>query len=240
MADHPTLTARTRTPEGSRAARRLRREGLVPGVLYGDAAGDGQNLTFSIPARDLRNTLASGAAVFDLLVEGARPRPVMVKEQQLHPVRGEIVHIDLLQVRLDQRVQAAVTVELEGVDEAPGVIEGGVIDQPTRELNVEALPDAIPEGITVNVAHLEAAQTMHLSELTPPEGVTFLDDPEETIIATVTVPTPLELPEEVEEETALVGESAVGTDVPATGEGQPSGGAPTAGEAGTGGGSSST
>ena len=81
------------------------------------------------------------------------------------------------------------------------------IEQVTRELNVEALPTDIPEHITIDVSHLEAAATMHLSEVTAPEGVEFLDDPEETIIATITVPTEEPAEPEIEEETALVGDA---------------------------------
>jgi large subunit ribosomal protein L25 len=81
-----------------------------------------------------------------------------------------------------------------------------VVDHVTHQLNIEALPTAIPESIVVDVSGMEIAATMHLSELTPPEGVEFLDDPEETIIATVVVPTEVEEPDEIEEETELVGE----------------------------------
>jgi large subunit ribosomal protein L25 len=98
-----------------------------------------------------------------------------------------------------------VSVELVGVEEAPGVKEGGVLEQANRELNIEALPTDIPERILVDVSGMEVNAVMHLSELTPPPGVEFLDDPEETIIATITVPTAVVEPE-IEEETELVGE----------------------------------
>ena len=100
------------------------------------------------------------------------------------------MHIDLLEVQPRREdPDAPSRVELTGGEEAPGVKEGGVLEQVTHELNIEALPTDIPEAITVDVSHLEAAGTMHLSEVTPPEGVEFLDDPEETIIATITIPT---------------------------------------------------
>jgi large subunit ribosomal protein L25 len=108
-------------------------------------------------------------------------------------------------VNLLEKIHAPVRVELTGAEDAPGVSEGGIISQETNELNIEALPTDIPEVITVDVSHLEAAGTLHLSEISPPNGVTFLDDPEETIIATVTIPTEVEEPE-IEEETELVGE----------------------------------
>ena len=237
MADgqRPTLPVEERPERGSRPSRRLRRAGYVPGIVYG--AGT-EPVAFKVGARDLRVALQDPSAVLDLEVGSGSPRPVIVKEEQRHPVRDEIVHIDLLQVRLDEAIESTVRVELEGAEDAPGVIEGGVLDHVTHELSIEALPTSIPERIVVDVSNLQAADTLALSAVSPPSGVTFLDDPEETVIATVTMPTQIELPEDVEEETELVGEEAVVTDVPAEGEGQPSGGAPTEGEAGRGRGTS--
>ena len=149
--------------------------------------------------------LVDGSALIDLKV-GGKTLPVIVKDRQLHPVRDEVIHIDLLEVRLDEKIQTQVGVHIEGVEEAPGVKEGGVLEQVTHQLNIEALPTAIPDAIVVDVSGMEIAATMHLSELTAPEGVEFLDDLEETIIATVVVPTEVEEPEEIEEETELVGE----------------------------------
>ena len=201
--DRPTLEAEERPEQGSRNARRLRRAGYVPGIVYG---GEGDCTPFKVGTRELRAALVAGSAVIDLKVAGGAVRPVIVKDQQNHPVRGEILHLDLLEVNLRQTIQTSVRVDLTGGEEAPGVSEGGIISQETNELNIEALPTDIPEAITVDVSHLEAAGTLHLSEITPPEGVTFLDDPEETIIATVTVPTEVPEEPEIEEETELVGE----------------------------------
>jgi large subunit ribosomal protein L25 len=205
MADgsRPTLSAEERSERGTRATKRLRRAGLVPGVVYG--GGSGESVSFKVDARVLRQVLVDGSALIDLEV-GGKTRPVIVKDQQLHPVRDEVMHIDLLEVRLDEKIQTQVGVQIEGVEEAPGVKEGGVLEHVTHQLNIEALPTAIPDSIVVDVSGMEIAATMHLSELTPPEGVEFLDDPEETIIATVVVPTEVEEPEEIEEETELVGE----------------------------------
>ena len=177
----------------------------MPGVVYG--GGNGESLPFKVASRDLRDALHGGSAVIDLEIDGGPTRPVVVKDQQFHPVRGEIVHIDLLQVRLDEKIHAAVTVELEGGELAPGVKEGGVLEHSARELNIEALPTDIPERITVDVSGMEAAATMHLADISPPPGVVFLDDPDETIIATITVPSEVEEPE-IEEETELVGAEA--------------------------------
>jgi large subunit ribosomal protein L25 len=181
---------------------RLRREGFVPGVVYGGQ--DGDCTSFKVQARALRQVLVGGQALIDLKV-GSKTRPVIVKDQQLHPVRDEVMHIDLLEVRLDEKIQTTVGVHVEGAEESPGVKEGGVLEHVTHQLNIEALPTAIPDYIAVDVSNMEIAATMHLSELTAPEGVEFLDDPEDTIIATVVVPTEVEEPE-IEEETVLVGE----------------------------------
>jgi large subunit ribosomal protein L25 len=207
MADgqRPALVVEERPERGSRATRRLRREGYVPGVVYGGANSD--CISFKVNARALRAALHEGSALFDLKVAGGRARPVIVKAEQHHPVRGELLHIDLLQVRLDEKIHSTVMVELENAEEAPGVKEGGVVEHVTRELSIEALPTDIPERIVVDVSGMEIAATMHLSELTPPAGVAFLDDPDETIIATITTPTEVVEPE-IEEETELVGEEA--------------------------------
>jgi large subunit ribosomal protein L25 len=198
------LNVNSRAAEGSRAVRRLRRSGRVPGVLYG---GGGEPVGFDADARDLRLALAGSGAVLDLSVDGGKPTPVVLKEAQRHPVRGETVHVDLLRVNLNEAIHAVVPVELEGVDDAPGVKEGGVLEQITRELNVEALPTAIPESIVHQVGEMQIGETILLGALSTPEGVTLLDDPEETVIATLSPPRlQSEAADEIEAETELVGE----------------------------------
>jgi large subunit ribosomal protein L25 len=152
--------------------------------------------------------LGEGAALFDLEIEGGKSVPVVVKEQQLHPVRGSLQHIDLQEVRLDEAIQAEVAVELEGTDSAPGVKGGGVLEHVTREVTVEALPAEIPDRIVADVSAMEINDTLQLSALVVPEGVTLVaDDPEEVTIATLSPPRVEEEPEPtVEEETELVGE----------------------------------
>jgi large subunit ribosomal protein L25 len=218
MADgkRPTITVEERDERGSRETRRLRRSGFVPGVVYG-GTGQEEATSFKIGARDLRNALHTGAALYDLKVGSGKTLPVIVKDQQVHPVRGEIMHIDLLEVRLDEKIHATVAIHLEGVEDAPGVKEGGVLEQVTREVSVEALPTDIPESIVVDVSGMQAAGTMHLSEVSAPNGVVLLDDPDETIIATITIPTEVEEPE-IEEETEVVGEEAEAGAEGATGE----------------------
>jgi large subunit ribosomal protein L25 len=195
------------TSGGSRATRRLRRSGQVPGVLYG---GEGEPVSFTVDARELRHALAASGAVLDLELEGTST-PAVLKDAQYHPVRGETMHIDLLRVRLDVAIHATVSVELTGTEEAPGVVQGGVLDQITREVNVEALPNDIPETITFDVSKMEINDTLYLSSLAAPKGVTLLDDLEETTLVTLSPPNvdveaEEEAEEAIEQETGVVGE----------------------------------
>ncbi|HEX7059341.1 MAG TPA: 50S ribosomal protein L25 [Solirubrobacterales bacterium] len=200
-----TLKAAPRGEFGSRTSRRLRREGLVPGVVY---AGGSDARPFQVVGRDVQTVLAEGHALFDLEIEGAKAVPVVVKEQQLHPVRGDLQHIDLQEVKLDEAIQAEVAIELEGVEAAPGVKGGGVLEHVTREITIEALPTEIPDRIVVDVSAMEINDTLQLSTIAAPEGVKFVaEDPEEVTIATLSPPRVEEEAEpSVEEEAELVGE----------------------------------
>jgi large subunit ribosomal protein L25 len=198
------LEVSMRAPEGSRAARRLRRSGKVPGVLYG---GDSEPLSFSVDQRELRLALAASGAVVDLSVDGSEPTPVVLKEAQRDPVRGQTTHVDLLRVRLDKPIHAVVPLELEGIDDTPGVKEGGILEHLTRELNVEALPTDIPESIVYTLGEMQIGDTLSLSAILAPEGVALLDD-EEIVIATLSAPRlQIEEEAELETETELVGEA---------------------------------
>ncbi len=217
-----TLKAAPRSDFGSRTSRRLRRDGLVPGVVY---SGGSDARPFQVAERDVRNVLGEGAALFDLEIEGGKAVPVVVKEQQLHPVRGSLQHIDLQEVRLDEAIQAEVAIELEGADTAPGVKGGGVLEHVTREVTVEALPTEIPDQIVADVSAMEINDTLQLSALVVPEGVTLIaDDPDEVTIATLSPPRVEEEPEPaVEEETELIGEEGEAPAAEEGGEGADSG-----------------
>jgi large subunit ribosomal protein L25 len=207
MASPPTkLTLTPRTPGHSRATRRLRREGNVPGVLYG---GDGEAVPFLVDERELRHALAARGAVLELSLGGDTTSAVL-KDSQHHPVRGQTMHVDFLRVRLDVAIQSTVGLELIGAEDAPGVREGGVLEHVTREITIEALPGDIPETLTYDVSGMQINDTATLSAVSPPRGVTIVDDLEETVIATLVPPTvDVEAEEEaLEEETALVGEGA--------------------------------
>jgi len=224
MADRRSLLEiEPREERGSRANRRLRRAGQVPGVVYG---GNGDPEAFKVDGRHLRAVLAEGHALFDVETSSGR-QPVVVKDQDRDEVRGFTRHLDLLRVRLDQKIQSPVVIELVGGDDAPGVKEGGVLSQVVREVTVEALPTDIPDGITVDVSGLGVAETMTLAQVPAPAGVEFMDDLEETVVATITAPTREEEPE-IEEEAELVGEDGEPIEAPEGEEGE----APAEGEGG--------
>jgi large subunit ribosomal protein L25 len=200
-----TLKVAPRAEFGSRTSRRLRGEGLVPGVVY---SGGSEATAFQVSEREVRAIIAEGAALFDIEIDGGKAVPVVVKEQQLHPVRGSLQHIDLQAVKLDEKIQAEVAIELEGADTAPGVKGGGVLEHVTREITVEALPTGIPDNIVADVSAMEINDTFTLASIPVPDGVTFVaEDPEEVTIVTVSPPRVEEEPTtEVEEETEVVGE----------------------------------
>jgi large subunit ribosomal protein L25 len=199
-----TLNAELRESAHSRATRRLRREGRVPGVLYG-LGTDPQ--PFSVDERELRHALAGHGAVLDVALDGSSTSAVL-KDSQLDPVRGEILHVDLLRVDLNKPIESQVVIHLIGGEDSPGVKEGGVLEHVTREITVEALPNDIPEFIEHDVSHMEMLGTELLSAVTAPPGVTFKDDLEEIVIASISPPRVEEEPEEIEEETGVVGEGA--------------------------------
>ncbi len=222
------LTVKTRERLGSGETRRLRREGLVPGVLYG--AGD--PVAICVEERELRRALTGDAglhAILDVEIDGTgKPHASILKDWQVDKVRGGVTHVDLHEVRLDQPITASVSVHLAGGDDAPGVREGGVLSQPLREIQVSALPLEVPEHIDLDVSHMEAGDTLRISDIEVGEGVTLLDDPE-TVVATVTAPTREIEPEEALEE----GEEGVEGEAAAEAEGGVE--APSEPEAGSGG-----
>lgn len=192
------LKVQARESRGSAASRRLRAEGLIPGVLYGDG-GDSQ--PFSIEERELRRVLTGDHglhAILDVVLDGSqKAHHAVLKEYQLDPTRPRLLHIDLQEVRLDQLIHSQVVVEIVG--ESEGVKEGGVLSQINREVNVEALPMEVPDRLELDVSRMVIGDTLRASDLRVPEGVKLLDDPE-TVLVTVTPPTKIEEPEVVEEE----------------------------------------
>jgi large subunit ribosomal protein L25 len=193
------LQVKERESRGSADARRLRREGFIPGVLYGSGK---KPHAICIPERDLRRVLTGAGglhAILDVVLEGQKTTHASIlKDYQQDPIRGHISHVDLQEVRLDQPIQASVNVTLVG--EPVGTKEGGVLSQVQREINVEALPMEVPEHVDLDVSNMAIGDSLRVADLAPIEGVTYLDDPEETVLANVTMPTRVEEPEEALEE----------------------------------------
>ena len=212
------LTVSERTKLGTPETRRLRKQGLVPGVLY----GRGEPVAICVEERELRRALTGAGglhSILDVQIDGTgKSHASILKDYQVDKVRGTVTHVDLQEVRLDQPITATVTVQLIGGDEAPGVREGGVLSQPLREIQVEALPLEVPEHIDLDVSHMETGDTLRIADVNVGENVTLLDDPE-TVVATVTAPT-----REVAPEETLEGDEAAALEADAEGE-TPEGGA---------------
>ena len=193
------LEVKEREGRGSADTRRLRKQGLIPGVLYGRGKPPHP---FYVPERDLRRVLSGDSglhAILDVVLDGQEtPHPSVLKDYQQEVPSGRLSHIDLHEVRLDQPIQAQVSVTLVG--EAAGVKEGGVLSQVTREINVEALPMEIPDHLELDVSGMAIGDSLRLADLPAQEGVIYLDDPEETVLASVQVPAAIVEPEPEEEE----------------------------------------
>jgi large subunit ribosomal protein L25 len=214
------LPVAERTKLGSAESRRLRSQGLVPGVLYGRS----DPVAICIGERDLRAALTTPAgshAVLDVAIDGGREHPAILKEFQRDKVRGTITHVDLQEVRLDQPITAAVAISLVG--EAAGAKEGGVLSQVTMEVHVEALPLEVPQHLELDVSELHIGESVRIGDLSIPDGVTLLDDAE-TVVATVTVPPRVEEPEVEAVEGEELAEAAAGEAEGAEGEAAEGGG----------------
>jgi large subunit ribosomal protein L25 len=229
------LIVRQREQLGSRETRRLRRQGFIPGVLY----GRGEPIALSIEERELRRALTGAAglhSILDVEIDGTgSSHASILKDYQVDKVRGHVIHVDLHEVRLDQTITASVSVHLVGGDNAPGVKEGGVLSQPLREIQVEALPLEVPEHIDLDVSHMATGDTLRIGDIRVQEGVTFLDDPD-TVVATLTAPTraiEAEEAEAAEAEALEVGEEGEGAEAEGAAEGEPESAADAAGDQGT-------
>jgi large subunit ribosomal protein L25 len=220
MADERIrLEVKPREDAGSAVARRLRANGMVPGVLYG--AGKKAH-PFTVEERELRRVLTGEHglhAILDVVFDGQKTaHHAVLKEYQLDPVRPRLLHIDLHEVRLDQVIQTQVAVEPVG--ESPGVKEGGALTLVLREVNVEALPMEVPDHLELDISEMTIGDSLRVSDLAVRDGVKLLDDPE-AVVATVTPPTKVEEPEVEEEEELLEGEEAIEGEGEAEGEAAP-------------------
>ncbi len=222
MADNVELQAKERSERGKNAARRLRATGMVPAVLYGD--GDGGTTALAVPDRVVDYTLhhLGDNALYDIDM-GSGGSTARIVDVQRDPVTGRLVHVDFAPVNMRERIQ--VTVPLHVVGEAPGAEEGGVLQQVAYEVQIETLPGDIPQELTLDVSSLGMNENLTLADLTLPDSIILISDPEE-VAATVTAPT--EITEEdleaagVVEEEPEEGEPVEGEEAPEEGAEEPS------------------
>ena len=189
MADNISLEAREREGRGKNDARRLRAQGMVPAVLYGDGGGAGSTV-LAVPTKVVDYTLqhVGDNALYDLKLGDQDDATVRVVDVQRNPVSGRLVHVDLAPVNMRERIVVTVPLTVAGADDSPGVTEGGVLDQVAYEVEVESLPGDIPQGLTLDVSGLQIGDNLTLADVELPEGVELISDPEE-VAATVTPPT---------------------------------------------------
>ena len=176
------LAAENRSDAGKGAARRLRASGRVPAVLYGHGTKP-QHL--SVDARQFGQALRTDAGVNVLisLEVGRDQHLTLAKEIQRHPVKGDYIHVDFIQVRRGEKVHVQVSVRLVG--EAPGVREGGIADQDLYQLNVEAEVTAVPEAVEADISGLNIGDVLRVGDLKAPGGAVILDDPEAPVVSVV-------------------------------------------------------
>jgi large subunit ribosomal protein L25 len=228
MADNVNLEAREREGRGKNDARRLRAQGMVPAVLYGDGGGAGGTV-LAVPGKVVDYTLqhVGDNALYDLKLGGRDDSTVRVVDVQRNPVSGRLVHVDFAPVNMRERIVVTVPLTVAGPDESPGVTEGGVLDQIAYEVEVESLPGDIPQELTLDVSGLQIGDNLTLADVELPEGVELISEPEE-IAATITPPTEISdeemeaagIVEEPSDEQAEEVEREEGTEVVSPEEGE--------------------
>jgi len=211
--DQVTLRAEVGRETGSRSTRRLRRAGQVPAVVYGRGL---EPLTVSVDRRDLYGVLHTEAGLNALInLEISRKKYLTVaREIQRHPVRGEIQHLDFLQISLDEPIQAEVGVEFVG--DAVGAREGGIVEWVQTSVIVEALPTDVPNTLTLDISALGVGDSLRVADLPAIDGVRFVTDENAPLVAVVTPAVlAVEEPEELEEGAELLeGEEAAEAEAP--------------------------
>ena len=180
MKESVLLVTQARAGRGTRAARRLRRQGLVPAVIYGHKEA---TVAVALPEEELGKAIRHGLHVVDLQTDG-NVQKVLIRDVQWDYLGKELMHVDFTRVAADERVVVTVPVEIRGT--APGISAGGVLDQPIRSLSVECPVISVPDSIRVNVGELQLGQAIHVKDLVLPPGVKAMADPE-AIVVHVTV-----------------------------------------------------
>ncbi|WP_297056253.1 50S ribosomal protein L25/general stress protein Ctc [Thermosulfurimonas sp.] len=190
------FTVEVRKKTGKEIAKKLRRQGLIPAILYGPQTDP---LPLTARLNELKKILLRHRGeqiLFNLTVQEdgkSEQRIAIIKELQYHPVTDEIIHADFYEVRMDRPVEVDVPVAVVG--KAKGVEKGGILEILMHELTVTCLPDRIPDRIEIDVSELDVGDTLHVRDLTPPEGVKFAEDPGAPVVTIV------EAEEEAAEET---------------------------------------
>ena len=231
MAENVDLQAREREGRGKNAARRLRAQGMIPAVLYGDGGeGDGGNTMLAVPTKVVDYTLThlGDNALYDVKLGGGRgDLTARIVDVQRNPLTGKLVHVDFTPVDMRERIVVTVPLTVAGADESPGVTEGGVLDQIAYEVEVESLPGDIPQELTLDVSELQIGDNLTLADVELPEGVELISEAKE-IAATVTPPTEISdeemeaagIVEEPSDETAEEVEREEGTEEVSPEEGE--------------------
>jgi large subunit ribosomal protein L25 len=176
MAESVVLVTQTRDTRGSQAARRLRRKGQVPAVVYGHQEA---TVSIALAVHDLVEAIRHGTRVVDLQMGSAKQK-ALISEIQWDHLGKEILHADFERVDADERIKVQVPIEIRGT--APGIAAGGLLDQPIHVLSIECLAVAIPQSIRVNVGELQLGQAIHIKDLHLPEGVKALGDADAIVV----------------------------------------------------------
>jgi large subunit ribosomal protein L25 len=180
MAESLKLETQPRQGRGSQAARRLRRQGLVPAVVYGHKE---ETLAIALPLDELQKAIRHGVRIVDLKTDG-KEQKAFIKDVQWDYLGKELLHVDFARVSLDERIVVTVPLELRGT--APGVAAGGVLDQPIHALSVECLAISIPGSIRVNIGELQVGASLYVRDLVLPEGVKAMSDPDAVVVHVTT------------------------------------------------------
>jgi large subunit ribosomal protein L25 len=176
MAETIELVTQPRQSQGSRAARKLRKQGQVPAVVYGHGEG---TASVTLVQDDLEKAIRHGARVVDLKADG-KLQKALIREVQWDHLGKELLHVDFARVSADERVVITVPLEIRG--QAPGVTAGGSLDQPIHSLSVECLAIAVPDHIRVNIGELQIGGVLHVRDLVLPEGVKVMSDPDALVV----------------------------------------------------------
>jgi large subunit ribosomal protein L25 len=203
MAEMLTFDTQPRSERGSMAARRLRRQGRVPAVLYGHKE---ETVSLTLPLIELEKAIRHGVRVVDLQTPG-KTEKALIKAVQWDHLGKHLLHIDFARVAADERVIVTVPIELRGI--APGTTHGGVLDQPLHSLSVECLAISLPDSIRVNIGELDVGGVIHVKDLVLPPGVKAMADPE-AIVVHVTTPTAMPEPGAVVEPTGAAEPEVIG------------------------------